>query len=251
MHQRNRSFFLVVALFLGGCSSTTSAGPGSSGQNGPSGSGGATAAETDRCKQSCDKMKFFDCSSAEEQARCYADCDKATSSQIQVFTGCAENSVCDPECRTTIQPKEAAGTGGGGASASSCATACDKLVSCSKIPVGAKAECNSQCAAKGYQYQIDCVNKTACEKLESTCGGGESSGGSIGVVDAGVDPASECLAECDSINFFMCAPVAAHASCRDKCASATASARDTFSSCSRSSGGDCERKSACLDAFLK
>ena len=110
MHLPTPCFYLMAALSIGGCSSTTAAGPGSSGTS------GASAAETDRCKKSCDKMKFFDCSSADEQARCYADCDKATSSQIEVFNGCAENSICDPQCRTTIQPKEAAQTGGGGAS---------------------------------------------------------------------------------------------------------------------------------------
>ena len=251
MHLRTQFFFLIAALSVGGCSSTTSAGPGSSGTG--SGSGGATAVETDRCKHSCDKMKFFDCSSAEEQARCYGDCDKATSSQIEVFNGCAENSICDPQCRTTIQPKESAETGGGGASATTCTAACDKLVSCNKIPVGAKSECNSRCATEGYQYQIDCVNKTACDKLEATCGGG-TSGGSIsggGGVDSGASNTDACLRECDSINFFMCAPVASHATCREQCTKASATSRDTFTSCSTSSGGDCERKGACLDIFLK
>lgn len=256
MHLRNGLFFsfFMAALSVGGCSSTTSADPGgSSGGSSGGGGGGASAAETTRCKEACDKMKFFNCNSADEQARCYADCDKATSSQIEVFTGCAESSICDPECRTSIQPKETAQAGGGGASASTCATACDKLVSCSLIPVGAKAECNTECSTKGYQYQIDCVNGTACDKIASTCGGGSSSSTSSSGGSSGTngDPAAACLSECDSINFFKCAPVESHATCRDKCASASATSRDAFTSCSQSSGVDCDRKKGCLDAFLK
>jgi hypothetical protein len=239
---------IVVAL---GCSVTTNAADGNGGQS----TGGATSAQTGDCKRGCDKMKFFDCSSAEEQAKCYADCDSATPQQIEVFTACAENSICDPECRTSIVPKEKASAGGGGASTSSCSTACDKLISCSFIPVGAKAECNSRCAAEGYQYQIDCVNKNSCSDIETKCGGvptGEVSGGgeSSGSIPTGPDPVATCQDECDSINFFDCAPVEKHSECRAKCSSANATDRDDFVSCSDSSGVDCEKKAGCLDAFL-
>jgi hypothetical protein len=39
------------------------------------------------------------------------------------------------------------------------------------IPVGAAAECKSKCASSGYQYQIDCVTQTPCDKIAATCGG--------------------------------------------------------------------------------
>lgn len=251
MHYRFRLLSILGLLSAFGCTTTTTAEPG----NGTS-VGGATPAQTSSCKEGCDKMKFFDCSSAAEQAKCYADCDSATPQQIEVFTACAENSICDPECRTTIVPKESGGSGGGGTSSggggatpASCSTACDKLISCSFIPVGAKAECNSRCAEEGYQYQIDCVNKNACADIESRCGG---TGGGGGVdVPTGPDPVAECQEECDSINFFDCAPVTQHSQCRAKCSSATATTRDDFVSCSKSSGVECEKKGACLDAFLK
>lgn len=222
---------------------------------GPPGSGPGTAppADVDRCKRSCDKMKFFACSSADEQARCYADCDTATASQIEVFTGCAESSICDPACRTKIQPAEQASQGGGGASAATCTTACDKLVMCSLIPVGAKTECNKICAEKGYQYQIDCVNETACDKIEATCGGPVSNetGGGGGSSGGGADfEIANCRTQCDSIHFFDCSTTTEHAACRDVCASAAATKRDTFTACSQSSGSDCTKKGACLDAFL-
>jgi hypothetical protein len=200
-------------------------------------------------------MKFFDCSSAEEQARCYADCDSATPQQIEVFTACAENSICDPECRTSIVPKESSssgggGGGGGGASTSSCSTACTKLVECSFIPVGAKAECNSRCATEGYQYQIDCVNNNACGDIAKKCGSFE--GGSVDTVPIPpeTDTVAACQDECDDINFFDCAPVAKHSECRAKCSSSTATERDDFIACASSSGVDCEKKAGCLDAFL-
>ena len=104
------------------------------------GGGGASGTQIASCKSSCDKMKFFGCNSAAEQARCYADCDGATGSQIDLFNGCAGSSICDPSCRTSITPPPASGTttttGGGGASAGSCTTACSKLVECSFVKVG-------------------------------------------------------------------------------------------------------------------
>lgn len=249
MHYRSSFFSFLSLVVIAGCSVTTNAADG----DGTS-AGGATPAQTGNCKRGCDKMKFFDCSSAGEQAKCYADCDSATPQQIEVFTACAENSICDPECRTSIVPKEKASEGGGGASASSCSAACDKLISCSFIPLGAKAECTSRCETEGYQYQIDCLNKTACGEIESKCGGVSSESGSgelPDLPDGGPDPVAECRDECDSINFFDCAPVEAHSQCRSRCSSATATAREDFVSCSSSSGVDCEKKAGCLDAFLK
>lgn len=253
MLSHQRLTHILAFLLVAACSSTNGADPGSSSSGGGA-DGGASSAEISRCKTSCDKMKFFDCNSADEQARCYADCDAATASQIQLFTGCAENSICDPACRTRIQPAANPSSGGGGATPSSCSTACDKLVQCSFIPVGAKDKCASECASKGYQYQIDCVNKNACDKIKSACGGGGGGGGDIsadGGITVGGDPVADCRTECDQLNFFKCIPVTSFSACRDRCASATSSARDTFTSCSRSSGVDCGRKSGCLDAFLK
>ncbi|MBX3200965.1 MAG: hypothetical protein KF894_22690 [Labilithrix sp.] len=247
MQLRHGLFYFLAALSTVGCTVTSSE-PGA----------GAPAAEIGRCKSSCDKMKFFQCSSAAEQAACYADCDTASASQIEVFTGCAESSICDPACRTSIQPAERAQEGGGGASAATCETACSKLVTCSLIPVGAKARCHAECSTKGYQYQIDCVNSTACGDIASTCGGESSTvviegggdhegGGGKGGDDAKI---AACFEECDSINFFDCAPVALHGECRDRCTSASATKRDAFTACSKSSGVKCENKAGCLDAFL-
>src|SRR5690606_102931 len=144
--------------------------------------------------------------------------------------------------------------GGGGASADSCSSACDKLISCSLIPVGAKAECGAECSKRGYQYQIDCVNKTACGEIASKCGGiseGGETGGSSGSLPTPDTSKEDCLRACDDINFFDCAPVSKHSECRAACGSASESVRDDFTSCSDSSGVDCPKKAACLDAFLE
>lgn len=223
-----------------------------------SGSGGASGAEVDSCKRSCDKMKFFDCNSAEEQARCYADCDRASSEQVKLFTGCAESSICDPACRTTVQPKDNKAEGGGGASASTCERACSKVVTCQLIPAGSEAACVRECTSKGYQYQIDCVNNAECSKITASCGGSgpsPSGPGDFGIpIEAGMPDFSEsdCRSACDSISFWGCGSAGQHASCREHCATAKASARATFASCTQSSGGsDCDRKLDCLTTFLK
>lgn len=209
-------------------------------------------------------MKFFQCNSAEEQARCYADCEKATPSQIEVFNACAQNSICDPSCRTNIQP--AGGTaGGGGASSSSCTTACDKLVSCSAIKVGDKPACLEICQKEAYQYQIDCVNATECSKLEATCGslnetggGGEtsSSGGSSGTTtSSGGSSGSDdfdimrCQTACDSLQFFDCLDASEQSACRSLCSTAAAAKRDTFTSCANGAGSECTKGQDCYSVF--
>ena len=265
MHHRIFAFAGAALLALA-CTVTSTTTPGS----GPGG-GGATAGQISGCKQSCDKMKFFGCSSAEGQAACYSDCDQATPSQIQVFTGCADNSVCDPACRTNITPKPSGSSGssggsggGGGATASSCGTACDKLVSCSLIRVGDKSACLTECQKSAYQYQIDCVNNVACDKVASACGStttggcgssGTTSGGTSGTTSGGFDASNDqfdiqaCQTACDNLNFFSCLSATEHSACRALCASSTTAKRDTFKSCANGAGGDCPKGQACYATF--
>lgn len=236
----------ALFLLLAACSSTTTT-------NSAGSAGGASGADVDRCKSSCDKMKFFDCSSAAEQAKCYDDCSKATSNQIEVFTGCAENSICDPECRTTITPKPAEGTpaptGGGGATASTCTSACAKLVECSFIKVGDKAACEAQCQKDAYQYQIDCVNKQACSAMEKACGGTGSSSSSGGSSEE--TEIASCQSACDQGSFFGCFTASQQSSCRNACTTKPKTTRNNFTACQNSAGGECTRSGACLTEFQK
>jgi hypothetical protein len=267
----------VSAIFAGAafalaCSGSNTATPGSSGSSGTSGSpstsgsaagGGASADQIDSCKMSCDKMKFFGCNSAEEQAACYDECGKATPDQIQLFDACAGTSICDPACRTNITPKPPAGmmATGGGATTSSCGTACDKLVSCSFVKVGDKANCEAACQTNAYQYQIDCINNTTCDKIESACGGtsggsssgssGASSGGSSGSSGTPDDTVSisQCQTACDQILFFSCFDATAQSTCRSSCTTSTSAKRDTFSACVTASAGQCTNANACYTSF--
>ncbi|CAN5924939.1 hypothetical protein BH11MYX4_BH11MYX4_55250 [soil metagenome] len=261
-----RIFGALAALFVvsasaTACSTTVNGADGSSGGSGP-GSGGASSQQIDGCKESCNKMKFFGCNSAEQQAACYQDCGTATPSQIEVFTNCAGTSICDPACRTNITPKPAGGgpASGGGATASSCGTACDKLVACSFVKVGDKAGCLTVCQKEAYQYQIDCVNNTECGKIQSACGGGSSSsgGGSSGGGSSGGSSGggsgtetisiARCQSACDSLHAQSCIDAANQAACRAKCTAQTTAKRDTFSSCVATSGA-CPEGNDCYAAF--
>jgi hypothetical protein len=217
-------------------------------------SSGTTAQQKTDCKSSCDKMKFFGCNSADEQARCYGDCDKASASQIDLFTACATNSICDPQCRTTIQPKADPNVPvvGTGATPSSCTTACDKLVQCSLIRVGDKTECLNRCEKYAFQYQIDCANSTACDKIKSACGDpstvGTSSSSTSGD-DGGTSAIADCKSNCDTLNFFSCIDATAHSACRTLCTTAEASKRETFSACVKTAAPSCPKGLPCYTIF--
>jgi len=263
--KNTKLFFLAALAATAVACSSSSAGTSPS----TPGAGGASTEQVSSCKQSCDKMKFFECNSAEEQARCYNDCNAATSDQIQLFTACADNSVCDPACRTNIQPKPSGGgssgggssgggsTGGGGATAATCTTACQKLVQCSFIRVGDEPACEAQCTQNAYQYQIDCVNNTTCPKMQTTCGapvgigGGGSTGGGGGDTDAGPDEfeIAICQDACDSMSTFRCVDATDHAACRDLCTTAPANKRDSFRTCEDANATDCTKSNDCYDAF--
>jgi|GEM_PF-2634696 len=242
----------ALAAVAAACSSSSTVGT-------TGGSGGASSDQVASCKQSCDKMKFFECNSAAEQARCYDDCNAATSDQIQLFTACANNSVCDPACRTNITPKPSSGqpaAGGTGASAATCTSACQKLVQCSYVRVGDEPACEAQCTKSAYQYQIDCVNNTSCDKLASTCGTptGSTTGGGTGTDDAGGGGADDfevlrCQSSCDTLSTFACINATDHAKCRSLCATATAGDRDSFRTCADGAAPDCTRATDCWTTF--
>ncbi|HVH46730.1 MAG TPA: hypothetical protein VM925_30520 [Labilithrix sp.] len=241
--------FLVFCVGLVACS-VTAAAPGSSGGTSPA-AGGASASEIAGCKEACDKMKFFRCNSAEEQARCYEECEQAAPNKIELFTACAESSVCDPACRTNIKPApspvagQPAGTvTGGGASESSCTTACKKLVGCSYIKISDEAACVTECKAEAYQFQIDCINGNECADMPKTCGGGGGGGGSDQTL-------LQCQATCDNAQFLDCFDASQHAGCRAACEAAEASDRSTYSSCAGAATDDCKKHADCYSQLAK
>ena len=236
----------LLGIFVA-CSSSTTSGAS------PSSTGGATSAQIDQCHGSCDKMKFFACNSAEEQAACYQDCGKANPDQIQLFNACAESSICDPACRTNIVPKPADNkpVQGTGATASTCTTACKKLVTCSFIKVGDENACETECGKSAYQYQIDCINGTECGKIEKACGGSTEGGGPPGEVDAGDITVTQCQQACDQLLFFNCFNATDQSACRSTCASTTATKRQTFIACTNAAGPECSSSQPCYTTFTQ
>jgi hypothetical protein len=244
--------FAALAVSAVACTTTVNGTDGAPGAPGAPGSGGASTQQIDACKESCNKMKFFGCNSAEQQAACFNECGSATPSQIELFTACAGTSICDPACRTNITPKPTGGgpATGGGATPSSCGTACDKLISCSFVKVGDKGACLNACQKDAYQYQIDCVNNTECGKIQSACGGGSSSGetGTDGGTGPDTISIARCQNSCDQLLFQSCINAANQAACRAKCSATTGAKRDTFSSCV-SVSPSCDTGNDCYSAF--
>ncbi len=153
-----------ICALVFACSSTvegtgTSGAP--AGTSGTSQTTGATTEQISSCRASCDKMKRFDCLTAQEQSDCYAECSAATPTQIESFNGCANASLCDPACRTSIGGQTGGSSGSSGTSGTSgtsgssgtvdltsCNYSCDQLsfFECPNGESTAKA-CKARCAA--------------------------------------------------------------------------------------------------------
>ena len=256
----------VSIALLAACSATNNDSPSGGGSGG--GSGGATADEIASCHNDCDQMKFFGCNSAADQSSCYDDCGTATPTQISTFDGCARTSICDPSCRNDITPPPPDGgtATGTGASAASCASACQKLVSCSEITLGEESACESQCEMSAYQYQITCIANTDCSKLESQCGaapngGGDGDSGIVVVVDDGGSSTTDasqsatnfipCDDACDALQSNTCISQSDDTLCRDLCFSKTQAQDDAFTSCVAGASSDCNAASSCYSALQK
>jgi hypothetical protein len=250
-----RSIGLAASvLTFGACSSSTTITVADGGS-----ATGASQQQISDCKAGCDKMKFFNCNDANELAACYSDCGTATGNQIDVFVACAQNSICDPACRTNITPAPSgsssdggAASSGPGATPSSCTSACAKLVDCNVIPVGYQDTCVTKCQQSAYQFQIDCVNNNVCGDLQSRCGAGGGGGVSI---DAGSFDAAgpdftviQCQTECDALLSRQCISAAQQSTCRGLCSSSTQDKRSTFDACAQTAA-DCTTALSCYTTF--
>jgi hypothetical protein len=59
-----------------------------------------------------------------------------------------------------------------------------------------------------------------------------------------------CQSGCDSIQFFDCLSASEHKTCRDLCASAPASKRDSFRGCASGAGSNCTKAHDCFGVFV-
>jgi hypothetical protein len=209
---------LGIGLFGAGCggSGDDDVGDADGGGDGP-----ASAEDIQRCHDSCDQQKFFDCYDASLHATCYASCGEASSSQIATFVGCVENSVCDAECALEIQP-EAPPSG------DECVSACEAYVASGcELPI----DCDTGCAALDPAERIGALyclsQREGCELPEECAAYG---GGS------GADPVAECKGACDDLAFFECIQASDQANCRDLCGTVEEDTRDDFTACVAAAG---------------
>ena len=243
-----RSIVGAVALVVGAVACSSS---------GSGSKGGASSAQVSQCKSGCDQAKFFDCSTSAGLSQCYDDCESASSSAIEKFNACSENSICDPSCRELIDPKApsngGSSSGGGGVAASDCQSACDKLIkSCNFAPASEEDQCLTACEQQGYQYQIDCINQNTCDKIMSACGG-SSSGGSDGPIDAGGTDDFDtevCQSNCETLHSEECLTASELSTCQADCSSKSNAAVKSFNSCTEtSSGADCTQGTDCFSVL--
>jgi hypothetical protein len=262
------TFAAVVALALSmACESenggSLGAGNGTGG-NGTGGTGGgASELEVTSCKSSCDKLKFFDCNDSFDQAACYANCDAASPSQIDLFNGCVSTDTCDPTCSTTIEPKAAEPSGGTGGDAGSgggsvtggepepkdpveaCHAACDHLKFFGCLSADDQAACRDLCPS-AKDADRDTFTACAASGCDAAC---YKSLDPSFVPKASEFDQKRCDNACDGYKFFDCISAAEHSVCVDLCKTAPADKVDAFSGCAKS-GGDCDTVD-CLDAFAQ
>jgi len=62
------------------------------------GDGEAPSADIERCKDSCNQLKFFDCNDSAQHSACFTACEAASADDIEVFVACVQTDICDPTC---------------------------------------------------------------------------------------------------------------------------------------------------------
>lgn len=246
------SVVLALLASLAACSSSGGAAPG----------GAATAQQISFCKQSCDKLKFFMCNDAQQQADCYAGCQTASASAIDLFDGCVNNAQCDPSCSTHLTPTAPDGGGGGGSGGggggggdaattnpglTACAAACQSLGSFACISATETSNCVSLCNTA----------QAATRDTFSACVMGQqlSNCSAVGCyytfnpnAPHGPTPqqVTDCKQACDDLATFSCITPDQQTTCRDTCAAETSGSKiDDFVACVRSSATDCNTSATC------
>ena len=149
----------------------------------------------------------------------------------------------------------AAAADGAGVYPATCAGACDKLLACGLLAEAKRASCVPDCLNAAPQALLGCIAVTACAAVPSTC----SPPFDASLPDVAAPPFDSgqeefeimnCQSACDSLHFFDCLDAAETATCRDLCASAPGSRRNTFYMCGEGSASDCPRARDCYDVFV-
>ena len=103
---------------------------------------------------------------------------------------------------------------------------------------------------------VECIARTPCAALQATCSFAFDAS-LPDVVEPPFDSGQEafevmnCQSACDSLHFFSCLDASELAACRDLCATAPKSKRNTFYTCGEAAAGSmCASARDCYAVFI-
>lgn len=184
-----------------------------------------------RCREACNKLKFFDCNTATEQAACYQSCDAASSDQIDLFEACVDASTCDPACSTNIRPESPPPV----TSAEGCIPLCESYLGDGCVPELSTADCAAFCADPDTQLALTyCIERRVGCALPEGCITIEDD---VVVTppdpeaDPGADAFEACVEGCERLGALGCISPVDTAECSALCETADSSTQDRLVTC--------------------
>ena len=166
-------------------------------------------------------------------------------------------------CDSTLNLGDGAGDGSTAAVADgavsyppTCAGACATAFACGLLTSDKRASCVPDCVSQAPLSLVECIAQTPCAMLQTTC----SYAFDAAFPDSAEPPfdsgqeafeVMNCQSACDSLHFFSCLDAGELATCRDLCATASKSKRNTFYTCGEgAAGGPCPNARDCYAVFV-
>jgi hypothetical protein len=178
-----------------------------------------------------------------------------------VTAGIALVAVAPAACDSTLNLGDALMDGGvasadaPGTFPPTCAGACDKALACGLITSDKRASCVPDCATQAPLSLVECIARTPCAELQAKCSFAFDAS-LPDVFEPPFDSGQEsfevmnCQSACDSLHFFSCLDASELATCRDLCATAPKSKRNTFYTCGEAAAGSmCANARDCYRVF--
>ncbi len=197
------------------------------------------------CKDSCDKLKFFDCADAQTHAACFTSCESASASAREKFVACVDNDICDPECLANLNDAAAGGSetgpsqsteGGVVGGTTTCFDACSDFAADGCAP---GIDCSSQCGMLSdaqQQQAIACLDaRDGCE-LPPECGSyfevtEETTGAADSTTGGPGGNVLQCESACDTALFNECIDALQQSMCHSVCQTASQASIEIFDTC--------------------
>jgi hypothetical protein len=136
-----------------------------------------------------------------------------------------------------------------------CTGACDKALACGLITTDKRASCVPDCVTQAPLSLVECIARTPCAELQAKCSFAFDAS-FPDVTEPPFDSGQEsfevmnCQSACDSLHFFSCLDAGELATCRDLCATAPRSKRNTFYTCGEAAAGSmCANARDCYRVF--